>query len=317
MAFQIALVLVPLATVIGAHLVPLDRVPATVAIFTWFTTLFIGALTTVVAAAFALAYLPQSSLYALVAELCVHPAIPLLSARIFLSGHVALHAAMVVPLLALTFSMLWLSLKIALDWWNLRSRLRRAGELDESCAVIEDDQIVIGVTPIGRRLIVISDTTLRAFDKEEFQASLSHEEGHLRRCHRPILLVSRVFAALSFPFPGSRRARTQLLQALERDADEYAVGQTSDPLALASAICKAATGTGPTGQIALTGGALGKRLDHLEGEIQPAGRRGRRAIACFCFGLAAATIVYTTVLVVWASKLPIAAHAWGFGGIAC
>jgi hypothetical protein len=52
-----------------------------------------------------------------------------------------------------------------------------------------------------------------------------------------------VLATLARLTPGGRAAHRGLLLSLERDADEYAVTRTGDPLALASAICKVARGS--------------------------------------------------------------------------
>ncbi len=317
MSLTIPIGLVALAIVIGARFMPLDRAPASTAIVVWLCTLFVGAAATIAAAAFALAYLPQTSFYALVAELCLHSTVPFVRPHLVFSGHVALHVAMILPSLALACSAVWLVTRVANGWWRLRSRLREAGTSKEGCSVIQDDEIVMGVAPVGRGRIIVSDTTLRTMDDQEFEASLSHELGHLRRGHRPIMLISRALAALSFPFPGSRQARDQLLQALERDADEYAVRQNRDPLALASAISKAATGPRPIGEIELAGGVVSRRLDYLEGGVQLAGPTQRRAVRAFCSMFVTGTLTFAVVVVMWAQQLPVAGHNWMPGGVVC
>ena len=317
MSLTIAIGLNSLAIVIGARFMPLGRVPASTAIVVWLCTLFVGAASSVAAAVAALAYLPQTDLYALIAGVCLHTAVPIVSPHLMFSGHVALHIAMVLPFLALSFSGLWLLTRVANGWWRLRSRLREAGTSKEGCLVIRDQKVVVGVAPVGRRRIVISDTTLRVMDEHEFEASLHHELGHLRRGHRSILLISRTLMALSFPFPGSRHAGDQLLQSLERDADEYCVRHTHDPLALASAICKAATGPGLTGEMGLAGGMVSRRLDYLEGGVQPAGSNQRRSIQALCSVFVAGTFTFAIVGTLWASGLPVGGHSWVVAGLLC
>lgn len=306
-----------LAIAAGARLLPLDRLPASTSIAIWLCTLFVGAATTVAAAVFAVVYVPSTDLYANIAGLCLHTALPIVSSHLMLSGHAALHLALIFPFVALLLSTLWLFSRITSGWWVLRSRLREAQTMKEGCLVIQDDAIVVGVTPVGRGRIVVSDTTLRTMDQQELHASLSHEMGHLRRGHRPIVFISKTLAAVSFPFPGSRQARNCLLMALERDADEYAVQRTRNPLALASAICKAASGSQLTGELGLGGGAVSRRLDYLDGGVEQLAPRPRRAIQMLCLVLIAGTAIFSTALTMWALTLPRGGHTWFLLGTIC
>src|SRR5699024_1264482 len=121
---------------------------------------------------------------------------------------------------------------------------------------------------------------------------------------------SRVLAALGFAFPGTRQAQRSLLQELERDADEYAVRQTKDPLSLASAICKAATGPSPTGGIGLAGGRINLRLDYLEGHLTLASPSVRRSMHVLTAIFVAVTIVFAVSASAWAAGAPAGDHAW-------
>jgi hypothetical protein len=86
--------------------------------------------------------------------------------------------------------------------------------------------------------------------------------------------------------PGTRRALRELSFHLERDADRWALERRHDRLALASAICKAATQV-PRSHVALAslagGSGIGERLGQLlDGEgtdANPAGDRLLRATA--------------------------------------
>jgi len=103
-----------------------------------------------------------------------------------------------------------------------------------------------------------------------------------------------VLAAIARVLPGTEAARGELHFHLERDADEYAVSRTSDPLALASAICKAAA-TAPRGLIALRGrGHARLRLGYLvDDEPRRAGRSLELATQAFA-GLLVAMVVAVT-----------------------
>jgi Zn-dependent protease with chaperone function len=77
-------------------------------------------------------------------------------------------------------------------------------------------------------------------DDAELAAGLEHEWGHINRGHRLLSVLGHGLFALARLVPGTGLALRQLTLQLERDADEYAVRRTGDPLALASAICKSA-----------------------------------------------------------------------------
>lgn len=312
-----ATAMVVLLMVAVARLLPLDRVAAPTAIVTWLCVLTIGAICTISAIALTVIYLPETALYSFVASLCVHVTFPIISPHVGLSGHTALHAAMALPIVGLLASVLWLISRLTNGWWTLRARLRGSVETNEGLALIEDKEIVLGVAPLGRGRIVVSDTALRAMDPAELEAGLSHEAAHIRRGHRSITLVARLLAALGFLFPGTRQARRNLHQALERDADEYAVRKTNDPLSLASAICKVATGPNPAGEIGLAGGMVSRRLDYLEGHLPMAGPHVRRSMHLVATIFVAATIVFAASTSAWALGAPVGDHAWSITGTVC
>ena len=100
---------------------------------------------------------------------------------------------------------------------------------------------------------------------------------------------------LGRPLPGTAHAVRQLRFHIERDADRSAVRERADRLALASAICKAATGaTTRAGMAALGGDGTAARVRELLQDAVPGGgarrlralavavadaRGGRRAVA--------------------------------------
>lgn len=291
------------------HLLPLQRVsPATAAVI-WLSALALRALVAIGAAFFVFSYLPQTGLYSALAAWCWHEVLPLLSIHLGFSGHSLVHAAVVLPALVLAPPVLWLLFGLARAWLLLRASLRRAvGEGPLGSTIIDDTEIVVGVTGLGRGRILVSQAALGAMDPEELEASLCHELGHIRRGHRTVLLAASVCAALGRLVPGTAAAKRELRFSLERDADEYAVRRTRDPLALASAICKAARGAIPSGAIGLGDSRVAIRLDFLEGHAERAGRRLERTTRVIAAGLVTTTLALAVTLPSWALAVPSIDH---------
>jgi len=298
------------AAIAAPHLLPLHRVNPASAAAVWLAALALRALTAVGGAIFAFVYLPQTGIYDAIAHWCWHEALPILATHLGFSGHPLIHAAVLLPGLALAFSVLWLLFGLARGWLALRSRLARPlGEGPLGGTVIEDHQVVVGVTGVGRGRILVSDRALGLMDPEELEASLSHELAHIRRRHRPLLLLASLLAALARALPGTRAAERELRFTFERDADQYAVRQTSDPLSLASAICKAAGATPLPNAIGLSdGGRVALRLDILAGEAPRAGRILERGARLLGLALTLMVLALSATLPSWALAAPRAEH---------
>jgi len=305
-----AVVLLPGAIALP-HLLPLHNVHPASAATVWLAALALRALTAIGAAVFFFVYLPQTGLYDAVAHWCWHEALPILTIHLGLSGHPFIHAAVLLPALALGFSVLWVLFGLARGWLLLRTRLSRTlGTGPLGSTVIEDEAFVIGVTGLGRGRIVVSDRALGVMDQDELEASLRHELAHIRRRHRPLLLLASLLAALARALPGTRRAEQELRFSFERDADEYAVRQTDDPLSLASAICKAAEAQPLPSAIALgDGGRVALRLDYLAGETPRAGRTMERGARFLGVGLTVMVLALSATLPSWALAAPRTEHA--------
>lgn len=292
------------------HVLPLHRVTPSLAALAWTCALGLRALVALGGAIFVLLYLPQTGVYDAVAHWCWHEALPLVAAHLGLSGHPVIHAAIVLPGLALAASVLWVVFGLLRAWLGLRTKLHHAvGEGPRGSTIIAADDIVVGVAGLGRSKIIVSDAALDAMDPAELEASLCHELGHIRRRHRALLLLASVLAALGRLLPGTAAAERALRFQLERDADEYAVAHTRDPLALASAICKAATGGVLAGATGLRGsGCVTMRLDYLEGDGQRAGRALERGIQALAVALVLSCIGLLATLPSWAMAVPDAGH---------
>ena len=301
------------------HALRLHRVSPLLAAMVWFYSLCVRALVSIGAAIFVLLYLPQTGLYDAVVQWCWHEALPLVATHLGLSGHPLVHAAIILPGLALAGSMVWALFGFARAWLAVRRRLRGAvGQGPHGSTIIEDSDIVVGVTGVGRSRILISDGAVGALDAEELEASVNHELGHIQRRHRPVLLFASVLGALGRTLPGTRKAEAELRFSLERDADQYAVRRTRDPLALASAICKAATGHSPAGALGLEGsGRVSLRLDYLEGVSVPAAPGLERAVRALALVLILTTLGLLAAVPSWALAAPSAQHTMSTADASC
>lgn len=307
------------AAIILPHRLRLHRVAPLLAASVWLSCLCLRALVAIGGAVFGLLYLPQTGVYDTIANWCWHEALPVVAMHLGLSGHPLVHAAIILPGLALGASLLWALFGFARAWVAIRHKLGRSvGKGPHGSTVIEGSEIVVGVTGLGPSRILISKGALGAMDAEELRASVHHEWGHVRRRHRPLLILASVLSALGRILPGTRSAEAELRFSLERDADEYAVRQTSDPLALASAICTAATGRPLAGTVALDGsGRVGLRLDYLEGTGTTAGPGLERAVRALAVTLVVMTLGLLAAVPSWALSGPKAQHALSTDGGPC
>jgi hypothetical protein len=312
---EIALIGGLLALLGMPHALPLHSVAPAIAAITWVFALAVRALIAIGVAVFVFVYLPQTEVFAAVASWCWHAILPLLSDH--LSGHPLADAAQILPALALAASLLWVvvgAIRAGLCVErHIRARTRGTGPLGST--VVSDRDILVAVAGVPRARVVVSEGALGTLDPEELEASLTHEFGHLARRHRPVIVCASALAALARWLPGTRAVQRQLLLSLERDADEYAVARTRNPLALASAICKAA-GTRSIPATALPlhrAGTLGIRLEQL---VAGGRHRGGAATEVAARALAGAMIIATLALTItlpsWALAAPAndaAAHA--------
>ena len=263
--WAIVLLLPPLVAL--PHALPLQRVAPASAAVVWLLALALRATIAIGTAIFLFVYLPSAGLLHVATHWCFHTLLPLLSQQLGMRGHSLADLASLLPGLALAGSVVWVAFGLARAWIALRLFLRRRGRGHGplGSTIVEEDTVFVAVAGVGRGDIVVSRAALEAFDGDELAASVAHERGHLRRGHRPILLVARILAAFGRLVPGTRTAERELGFTLERDADEYAVRETRDPLALASAICKTAAAHPPLpASLALRGrGSLVLRLEYL------------------------------------------------------
>lgn len=242
-AAELTLALLLPAAILAPHAAGVHRAAPTTAATVWLLVLGIRALLSIGTAIFVFAYLPGTAAFEAIVAWCWHQVLPVVGQHLGLSGHSVGHAALVLPAMALALSLSWLLFGLTRAWLALRrllARHARSGPLGST--IVPDQRVLVAVTALGPRRIVVSDAALATMDDGELRASVAHERAHIFRRHRPLLLLAALLSALARPLPGTRAAERQLVFSLERDADACAVRSTRDPLALASAICKAATG---------------------------------------------------------------------------
>jgi len=255
------------AAITAPHVLGLERAhPATAAVI-WLSAVCLRALVALFVVVFFAFYLPTTALFGLVTHWCWHAALPLLTSHLGLSGHNIGDLALLAPVLALAVSMLsgcvglWRATR-AISAWVRRTTI---GPGPQHSLIVGEHDIVVAAAGLRHPRVIVSAGALTAFDDEELAASLAHERGHIARRHRFALVIAAISRSLGRMLPGTRRAVDELIFHLERDADRWALERKHDPIALASAICKAAQPRmiAPGALLTLGGGAVTRRVRQL------------------------------------------------------
>jgi hypothetical protein len=261
------------------HVLDLRTNPPVIGAAVWFASLAVRGLVVVAAAGFALVYLPQTDFFSALAHWCLHAVVPFLAAHLGLDGHRVADAVIVLPasLLVLSFSSGTIAIVRAARL--VRSSVSNAslGTGPEDSILVGGSEVVLASAGLARPRVIVSAGALLVLDDDELAAGLAHERGHIARRHHHVLCLAEIMQAVGRFVPGSGRALSELRFHLERDADRWAISERHDPLALASAICKAADGSiARRGVAALGGGRATDRVDELMTCVGPEERRRRR-----------------------------------------
>lgn len=208
----------------------------------WLSVLTLRATLVVLAALVAILYLPATALFQLMTHWCFHAVIPFLTTHLGFSGHRVGDAATLLPGLVLGLSSIsalfavWRTTR-AVRSWVKRSSL---GPGPKESVIVGGQEVVVAAAGVRGAKIVVSAGALAQLDEDELEASLEHERGHIARRHPYLVVAASLAFSVARPLPGSKDALQRMQFCLERDADEYAIDRTCNPIALASAICKAA-----------------------------------------------------------------------------
>ena len=288
------------------------------AIVIWSAALLLRALTTLLFVTALLVMVPSTEVFSAVTHWCWHTVLPLIATHLGLDGHEIGDAAVVVPAAVLAASLLWGAVGIARATRSVSRMLRRAvvGPGPEDSLILEGPEVILAAAGIAKPRVVVSAGALMTLDDEELAAGLAHERGHIARRHRFILLGAELCRGLARFLPGTRQAMRELVFHLERDADQWAIARRHDPLALASAICKAATSRAASGlAFASLGGGTGvsARLGELTDDTSPDDARHAPAlrllaVAMACLTLSVAALVPVAVADAASSQTPVPRH---------
>jgi Zn-dependent protease with chaperone function len=279
-----------LPAAIVPHLLPLHRASPVTGAVVWMLDLSLRALVVVFVATLAGSQLAHSEPAETALAWCWHEVLPDVPSWLGFAEDPVAHAVVAVPAVVLAIALITHALTLLRDWAGLRRRLAvQAGTGPAGTTLIADDDVVVAVTRLGRGRVLVSNRALEVMDAEELAAGVAHEVAHIRRRHRPVLLLASILATIARPLPGTRIAERELGFQLERDADGYVVDRLNDPLSLASAICKAAGANAPRAATGLGGsGVVTRRLAELldGGSIRSRRvERGARALAAMLAGL--------------------------------
>jgi BlaR1 peptidase M56 len=255
-----ALVAAALAGIGLPHLLRLERADPATAVVLWGAALGLRALVVVGTVAGALVLLHPAQLLRAFAE---WPCAP--------HHHVAGHAVAAAGGLALALSFVWALARVVQATLAVRRLVRRPlGRGPEGSVIVGGDDVVLAAAGLTRPTLVVSAGALTRLDDAELSAALAHERAHIRRRHRWVLLFAELCRVLGRPLPGTAHAVRELRFQIERDADRSAVRDRADRLALASAICKAATGASTRpGMAALGGDGTAARVRELLQDVVP------------------------------------------------
>ena len=225
-----------------AELLPRARLTPLTGVILWLAVLCVRALTVLISALLLVSYLPATQLFERATGWCLHAVVPFLAAHIDFSGHRLGELAILLPSLALALSLVVALFGLWRAGHSVKNRLSTAtlGDGPRQSIVIGGPEVIVAAAGVRKARIVISTGALTTLDDEELAAGLEHEQGHIERRHSYVFLLARLLFCVARPAPGSRHALDELQFHLERDADEYAVARTGNPLALATTIGKAA-----------------------------------------------------------------------------
>jgi hypothetical protein len=305
MSALVAALVLSIPAAVAPHHIPLHRAAPITGAAVWMLALLLRALIVVGVATFAFARLAHSGPVEAMLNWCWHVVLPDIPRRLGFAEHPVAHAVVAVPLFAMAAAVLIHACSGLHSWLQLRRRLSGASSLSpQGAALLPDDEVVVAVTRFGRGRVVVSDRALQVMDEGELAAGMAHEFAHLRRRHRPFLLLASLLATIARPLPGTARAHRELCFQHERDADAWAVTRLRDPLSLASAICKVAGAIEPRGAASLAGsGAVTRRLAELLTERGVRSTRVELAARALAVTRAGLVLALASAADTWASSL--------------
>jgi Zn-dependent protease with chaperone function len=295
------------AGIILPHALRLQQVHPVTALVLWSSSLALRALTGLLAVILLLFFLPRTGAFTALTHWCLDVGLPFVGDQLHIEGHGIADLALLLPGIGLAGSLIYTCYRTGRIARQARHLIHHEalGSGPRDTLIVSGPEVLLAVAGLVRPRIVVSAGALTLLDDDELEAALDHERAHIVRRHRFVMLVAVAFAALGRAVPGTRRALGELGFHLERDADRWALRQRNDRLALASAICKAATAEplGSPAFAALGSSGVRERLSQLLNE-RPAAQT--RPITAAVNALATAMVLCTLLL---AAVVPTAAVA--------
>ncbi|UJA21505.1 M56 family metallopeptidase [Thermoleophilia bacterium SCSIO 60948] len=289
------------------HAINQSGLPSTIGACLWLAVLALRAVFAIAMVLMVVLLVPSTGLFTFVTHWCLHAVVPFLESHLGFDGHRLGGMALILPLALLGVSAFaalfatWRGARLVSEWVRQSS----LGPGPQSSLLVRGSEVLVACAGVRQPKVVVSAGALAVLDEAELSASLHHERGHAVRKHGLARVFGQLCLGASRLLPGGQRALDTLAFHLERNADEYAVRKTGNPLALASAICKAASTT-PAMGLALSGSGVSERLSMLI-DGRPPGRTARR----WPRGLG---IALTTAAVGMAMTLAISIPALGSSG---
>lgn len=318
-AFAVVLALALIVALAAPHHLRQSALPSASAIALWSSVLVLRAALSVALALVAVFYLPATELFGLLTHWCLHTVLPFAATHFGFDGHQVGAVAVLVPAIVIACFALSGGFAIGRGVALARRWLRRGalGPGPRGSTIVGGSEVIVAAAGLRSPRVLVSAGALLTLDDDELAAGLEHEWGHIRRRHGLISAAGQICLAVSRFLPGGCRALDLLRFHLERDADEYAVSRTGDPLALASAISKATRpGAGEAAPaLAMLGGGSGvaERLRLLL--AAPAGGRSPRVVIARALTLGSAVLALALALSIpLLLSAPLAAHDVGAHG---
>jgi hypothetical protein len=257
------------------HLLRFRHVSPVTAAVIWTSALSLRALTAILAAGWLVLYFPETRLF----EALTHWCWPgLMSTE--LNGHDVGHITTLLPVLFGVVSLASLSIGTVKVTRALRRLVAEsAGGGPAGSVIIGGRDIVLAVAGLRRPRVLVSAGALLQLGDDELAAALAHEQAHIDRRHRYVLVYAELCHALAHLLPGTQHAIEELAFNLERDADRGALARRADRGALAAALTKAATVRIKRGALAmaLRGSRVQERIEEITGDLGSTRGRASRA----------------------------------------
>jgi hypothetical protein len=296
------------ATIVGGilapHVLPLRSASPSTAAAIWICALLLRALTAASVVLYVVLFLPHTELLHAITHWCWRAVLPVVAAHLGLDGHRVGNAAVVVPGFIMAASVLSAAVGIVRATRSVKRLLERGalGRGPNDSVIVGGPEVVLAVAGIVHPRILVSAGALAELDDAELAAGLDHERGHISRRHRFVTVLCELLRAVGRFVPGGGRALAEVNFHLERDADRFALSRHHDRLAVASAICKAATKPPRGPAVAHLGGpGVAERLRQLIDDPARQGARGKRTM------LTATAALMVTLTVAAAVAIPAAA----------